>query len=99
MLVDLTNGAPLGVPPTRLPGDRGERGVYIFFDALNWRRERRLLELDYESLDPPRVVGGAGGAGPSALGLGSAQQLQIGGGGQQSGGGVSGGGSSQILPS
>ncbi|KAF2484905.1 hypothetical protein BDY17DRAFT_247985 [Neohortaea acidophila] len=75
------------------------RGVYIFFDAMNWRRERRLLELDYESLDPPRVVGGAGGAGPSALGLGSAQQLQIGGGGQQSGGGVSGGGSSQILPS
>ena len=27
----------------------------MFFDAMNWRRERRWLELDYEHLDPARV--------------------------------------------
>lgn len=53
-LRDLTNGHPIGAPPVRL-GDRGEKGVYVFFDVMNWRRERRWLELDYEHLDSGRV--------------------------------------------
>lgn len=50
--------------------ERGEKGVYIFFDDKNWRRERRFLELDYECLDTPRgamangVAGGQQAVGP-----------------------------------
>ncbi|KAK4926511.1 hypothetical protein LTR28_012137 [Elasticomyces elasticus] len=32
-------------------GERTERGVYVFFDALNWRRERREYILNYDDLD------------------------------------------------
>ena len=38
-LVDLTNGAPIGTQPIRT-SERGEKGVYMFFDAMNWRRSR-----------------------------------------------------------
>lgn len=67
-LVDLTNGAPIGTQPIR-KSDRVEQGVYVFFDAMNWRRERRYLDLDYESLDPPRVAA-INGAGPALGGHG-----------------------------
>ena len=63
---DLTNGQPPGVPSIRL-GERGEKGVFIFFDAMNWRRERRWLDLYFEDLEPIRgpamVNGGAPGMG------------------------------------
>jgi CCR4-NOT transcription complex subunit 2 len=62
-LRDLTNGHPIGAPPVRL-GERGEKGVYVFFDAMNWRRERRWLDLDYEHLDPPRGSAMVNGAAP-----------------------------------
>ncbi|KAK5019401.1 transcriptional regulator [Cryomyces antarcticus] len=32
-------------------GDHSERGFYIFFDAMNWRRERREFVLNYDDLD------------------------------------------------
>jgi CCR4-NOT transcription complex subunit 2 len=63
-LRDLTNGHPIGTPPVRM-GDRGEKGVYVFFDAMNWRRERRWLELDYEHLDPMRAGSVVNGAAPA----------------------------------
>lgn len=73
-LIDHTTGAPYGVLPIRM-SDSSERGVYIFFDHQNWRRERREVLLDYESLDLRQVgqptngaavnstMGGAGSAG------------------------------------
>ena len=79
--MDLTNGAPIGTQPHR-KSERVEQGVYIFFDAMNWRRERRYLDLDYESLDPPRVaaINGAGPtlAGPARLMTDVSQQSGIG---------------------
>ena len=75
----MTNGAPYGAPPLRT-GEKTERGVYIFFNATNWRRERREIVLDYEQLDtrtvpvpaPSAVVGGqsgmAGGGGNGSVG-------------------------------
>lgn len=74
-LIDLTNGAPVGAPPVRL-GDRTERGVYIFFDAPNWRRERREFVLDYEQLDhrhtsPVGMTNGA--AAPPGPSIGATQ--------------------------
>ena len=65
----------------------GEKGVYIFFDAMNWRRERKYLDLDYESLDTTRAAmpnGVAGGGGPAppplAHGLGRLQTgVEVGG--------------------
>ena len=62
-LRDLTNGHPIGVPPVRM-GERGEKGVYVFFDAMNWRRERRWLDLDYEHLEAPRGNAMVNGAAP-----------------------------------
>ena len=59
-LVDLTNGAPVGAQSIR-KSERVEQGVFVFFDAMNWRRERRWLDLDYESLDPPRIAAGING--------------------------------------
>jgi CCR4-NOT transcription complex subunit 2 len=91
-LVDLTTGAPLGTQPIRI-GDRAEKGVYVFFDAMNWRRERRWLELDYEHLDAGRTVPGPNGA-PARLQTGA--DLGLSGVGVPIGGQVSGVGSSQI---
>lgn len=84
-LVDLTNGAPIGSQPIR-KSERVEQGVYVFFDATNWRRERRYLDLDYESLDPPRVATMPNGAGPA---LGGPSRIVTGDVGQQSGVGSS----------
>ncbi|QIX01039.1 hypothetical protein AMS68_006556 [Peltaster fructicola] len=68
-ILDLTNGTPVGVPPQRVSADI-ERGVYIFFDVMNWRRERREFVLAFTELDQRftpemNMVGVAG----SALGL------------------------------
>jgi len=62
----------MGMQPVRL-NDRQERGSYVFFDVMNWRRERREFVLDYEHMYPP--VGGVqasvGPAGPpQGLGMG-----------------------------
>lgn len=48
-LLDLTEGRPVGGVPQRID-DRSERGVYVFFDEKNWRRERREITLDYDHL-------------------------------------------------
>ena len=49
-IIDLTNGTPIGAPPQRINAS-AERGVYIFFDVMNWRRERRDFVLAYDELD------------------------------------------------
>nr|OQO26471.1 hypothetical protein B0A51_05706 [Rachicladosporium sp. CCFEE 5018] len=76
-ILDLTNGAPVGVQPTRVtPGV--EKGVYVFFDVGNWRRERREFVLNYEELDQRGplgqgvMMGGAvgGGEGRGSSGVG-----------------------------
>ena len=72
----MTNGAPLGQQPIRT-SERGEKGAYIFFDAMNWRRERRFLELDYEHLDPARVSAMPNGA-PPAIGAPSRLASDVG---------------------
>ena len=77
----MTNGAPVGQAPVP-KSDRVEHGVYVFFNAMHWRRERRYLDLDYESLDPPRVAAIPNGAGPA---LGGPNRLGTADVGQQSG--------------
>lgn len=57
-ILDLTNGAPIAVPPVRV-SERVERGVYVFFDVMNWRRERREFVLNYDELDQRFAMGGA----------------------------------------
>lgn len=86
-LVDLTNGAPVGTQPIRT-SERGEKGVYVFFDAMNWRRERRVLELDYDHLDPVRVAIMGNGVHP-ANGAPARVMSEVGGVGQASGQGSS----------
>lgn len=74
-LVDLANGAPIGAQPIR-KSERIEQGVYIFMNTDHWRRERRYLDLDYESLDSTRVpaagVGAVNGGGMAFGGMGNA---------------------------
>lgn len=72
------------MPPMRL-NERSERGVYVFFEASNWRRERREFLLDYEELENRILPGvapgmglvggpvGAAGAGGQAMGQGQGQ--------------------------
>lgn len=45
MMKDASMAQPLRIT------ERSERGVYVFFDAMNWRRERREYLLEYDSLD------------------------------------------------
>ncbi|PSK38132.1 hypothetical protein B9Z65_1323 [Elsinoe australis] len=45
MMKDASMAQPIRVT------ERSERGVYIFFDAMNWRRERRDFLLQYDHLD------------------------------------------------
>lgn len=72
-IIDLTSGAPIAVQPVRV-SERVERGVYVFFDVMNWRRERREFVLNYDELDQRFAMGGAiqvangGPAGGAALG-------------------------------
>lgn len=61
-LVDLTQGAPIGMLPQRI-NERSERGVYVFFEASNWRRERREFLLDYEELENKVIPNMAPGMG------------------------------------
>jgi len=70
-LLDLAQGTPVGAQPQRI-SERSERGVYIFFDASNWRRERREFVLDYGELDH-RHAGGYGTS--SAPGMGGASAM------------------------
>lgn len=49
-IVDLATNTPIGTQPVRV-AERVERGVYVFFDPTNWRRERREFTLDYDQLD------------------------------------------------
>ena len=63
-VIDLTHGAaPIGAPPIRID-EHTERGVYVFFDAGNWRRERREFILDYDQLDHRAVSGALANGGP-----------------------------------
>lgn len=48
--------------PQRI-SERSERGVYVFFEASNWRRERREFLLDYEELENKVIPGGVPGMG------------------------------------
>jgi CCR4-NOT transcription complex subunit 2 len=73
-IIDLTNGAPIGQPAVRV-SDRCERGVYIFFDHENWRRERKEFTLHYDELHvntlptaPPGVNGTGQAGGFSGMG-------------------------------
>lgn len=72
-ILDLTNGAPIAVQPVRV-SERIERGVYVFFDVMNWRRERREFVLNYDELDQRFTMGGqiqvanGGPVGGAALG-------------------------------
>lgn len=76
-ILDLTSGAPVGVGPVRV-SERVERGVYVFFDVQNWRRERREFVLNYDELDQRFAMGGViqvangGPVLPPAGGLGGA---------------------------
>ena len=92
-LVDLTQGAPIGIPPIRI-SERSERGVYVFFDARNWRRERREFMLDYEQLENkviPGMTPGMGLLGGPVGGGGGGSVM-----GGQGGLGQGGQGSSQV---
>ncbi|TKA79067.1 hypothetical protein B0A55_02512 [Friedmanniomyces simplex] len=101
-IVDLAPTLPVAAPPVRL-GERTERGVYVFFDAMNWQRQRREFVLDYGELDHRHAGGGGqvvpgigangmgGGAVGPAPGLGGGGPVQLPGGlGGLSGGGVVG---------
>ncbi|PPJ52673.1 hypothetical protein CBER1_10566 [Cercospora berteroae] len=61
-LVDHTNGAPIGQEPIRI-NERSERGVYIFFEEQDWKRERREFTLDYDSLYVTNLMPTAAAAG------------------------------------
>lgn len=45
---------PNSQPPVQI-NEKQERGWYIFFDVLNWRRERREFVLDYDLMHPKMV--------------------------------------------
>lgn len=66
-LIDHTNGAPIGEDPIRL-NERSERGIYIFFEEKDWRRERREFTLDYDSLHVAAPVAPAASAGAYSTG-------------------------------
>ncbi|KAF2835242.1 hypothetical protein M501DRAFT_1008656 [Patellaria atrata CBS 101060] len=51
MQKDTTYGQPVRI------SDKQERGYYVFFDANNWRRERREFVLNYEHLDQRHAAG------------------------------------------
>ncbi|KAL1296946.1 hypothetical protein AAFC00_004550 [Neodothiora populina] len=56
--------------PVRV-SERSERGFYIFFDANNWRRERREFVLSYDDLDQRHgsAAAAAAAAGGQPVGL------------------------------
>ncbi|KIW05853.1 hypothetical protein, variant [Verruconis gallopava] len=70
-----------GQGPIRL-SDKSERGMYIFFDINNWRRERKEIVLNFDDLDTrPSLMQGTGltaaaaAAAASANGLGRAHAV------------------------
>ncbi|KAH9845122.1 CCR4-NOT transcription complex subunit 2-like [Teratosphaeria destructans] len=62
VVTDLAPGIPVGTPPKARQGTTQEVGVYVFFDAPNWRRVRREFVLEHTELDH-----GDAGAAMSAL--------------------------------
>ncbi|KAK1067097.1 transcriptional regulator [Friedmanniomyces endolithicus] len=69
-IVDLAPTLPVAAPTVRLD-ERTERGVYVFFDAMNWQRQRREFVLDYGELDHKHAgVGGQVVPGMGANGMG-----------------------------
>lgn len=72
-LVDHAPRIAVGTPSVQV-GPTSEKGVYVFFDAQNWRRIRREFVLEHEELDSGTT---GGGVGPSVM----AQQMGWGGGG------------------
>ena len=64
-IVDLATTQPIGAQPVRV-GERTERGVYVFFDAMNWQCQRREFSLDYGELDHRN----AGGLQQAGVGMG-----------------------------
>ena len=83
-LIDSCPDLPVGAMPERL-GERLERGVYVFFDANNWRRERRKFILDYDQLDhrPGVSMPGAAVGMPGQTGMPAAARQQGGAGSMQ----------------
>lgn len=71
-LIDLATSTPVGTQPVRV-AERVERGVYVFFDPTNWRRERREFTLDYDQLDFRQGVQQPGPGGNGAQQGNSAQ--------------------------
>lgn len=65
MMKDNTLAQPVRV------SERSERGFYIFFDAVNWRRERREFVLNYDDLDQRHGSIGAGVAVAAAAAVGA----------------------------
>ncbi|KAI7196555.1 hypothetical protein D0869_02785 [Hortaea werneckii] len=49
-LHDFAQSIPVAAPPVRL-GPGQEKGAYVFFNALEWRRERKEFVLDYGELE------------------------------------------------
>ncbi|KYG45479.1 hypothetical protein M433DRAFT_43703, partial [Acidomyces richmondensis BFW] len=49
-LVDHAPRIAVGTPSVQV-GPTSEKGVYVFFDAQNWRRIRREFVLEHEELD------------------------------------------------
>ncbi|KAK3672040.1 transcriptional regulator [Recurvomyces mirabilis] len=79
-IVDLATTQPIGAPPVRV-GERTERGVYVFFDAMNWQRQRREFSLDYGELDHRN----AGGLAQAGMGMANGNGSGSGGGGGAAG--------------
>jgi hypothetical protein len=50
-VLDLAPRIPVGTAPQPIPNSTQERGVYVFFDAQNWRRVRREFVLDFAEID------------------------------------------------
>ncbi|KAK5111643.1 hypothetical protein LTR62_004748 [Meristemomyces frigidus] len=83
-IVDLATDRPVGTPAVRLGGSV-ERGIYVFFDAVNWQRQRREFSLDYGELDTrnaggslQQAIGGAGVQGAVGPAPGLTQQVGMG---------------------
>ncbi|KAK5127768.1 hypothetical protein LTR85_004884 [Meristemomyces frigidus] len=95
-IVDLAGAA---FPAVRV-GANVERGVYVFFDAGNWRRERREFVLDYGELDNRHAGGPSAGVGGMIAGVGvNGGAGMVGGGVNASAANVSGANGMGALPS
>lgn len=72
-LHDFAQSIPIGSPPMRL-GPGQEKGAYVFFNAQEWRRERKEFVLDYGELEGragSAYGGGVGNAGAPGMSNGA----------------------------